>query len=329
VSSAPKHLHLVSEPELPETLAGAHLCGRELAGHDFSGADLRGADLSGANLIGARFVGADLRDVSLHDACLEDADFTGANLEGAHLEQVDAQRAGFGKAKLRGATFFRANLDHACLIEADLRDCDLRLAHLARARLCRARLDAADLGRAVLRDADLSEASVHHTHFRGADLRRSRLRQLRRFESADFVHTDVRDVDFSGAYLLRRHVIDQNYLAEFRERSTINGAVYWLWWITSDCGRSALRWAGWTVVILLAFGFGYSRFPGDFDYGDHETPLSPYYFSVVTLTTLGFGDVLPATVAGQALVIAEVCVGYLMLGGLISLFASKMGTRGG
>ena len=51
------------------------------------------------------------------------------------------------------------------------------------------------------------------------------------------------------------------------------------------------------------------------------------YFSVVTLTTLGFGDVLPASVSAQVVVIAEVIIGYMMLGGLLSIFATKMGRR--
>jgi len=65
----------------------------------------------------------------------------------------------------------------------------------------------------------------------------------------------------------------------------------------------------------------------DIDYGDFETPLSPLYFSVVTLTTLGYGDALPASTAAQVLVMAEVIIGYCMLSGLLSIFATRMGRR--
>jgi hypothetical protein len=64
------------------------------------------------------------------------------------------------------------------------------------------------------------------------------------------------------------------------------------------------------------------------DYGDYRTALSPLYFSLVTLTTLGYGDVLPASQPAQTLVLAEVVTGYVMLGGLLSIFANKMGRRG-
>jgi hypothetical protein len=65
----------------------------------------------------------------------------------------------------------------------------------------------------------------------------------------------------------------------------------------------------------------------DIDYGDYETPLSPLYFSIVTLTTLGYGDALPASMTAQIVVLFEVIIGYVMLGGVLSIFANRMGRR--
>ena len=47
------------------------------------------------------------------------------------------------------------------------------------------------------------------------------------------------------------------------------------------------------------------------------------YFSVVTITTLGFGDYIPRNYLGKTLVICEVFLGYLLLGCLLSIFANK------
>ena len=44
----------------------------------------------------------------------------------------------------------------------------------------------------------------------------------------------------------------------------------------------------------------------------------------VTFTTLGFGDVTPLNRAGEIWVTAEVILGYLMLGLLISIMANKI-----
>ena len=48
-----------------------------------------------------------------------------------------------------------------------------------------------------------------------------------------------------------------------------------------------------------------------------------YYYSIVTFTTLGFGDIVPKNILAEILVTIEVILGYIMLGGLISIFATK------
>ncbi|MCA9608656.1 MAG: pentapeptide repeat-containing protein [Myxococcales bacterium] len=309
-----------------DDLRGARLSGADLSGVDLSGRDMTGADLSRADLRGARLVGAGLASVDLSEAVLDDAELAGASLSSAILEGASALRAGFGRADLRRAAFFGAHLEGASFVEARLAHADLRRVHARGARFHEADLHGADLGQADLSDADLSKADVDHASFLEADLRRARLRSLRGFERASFLRADVRDVDFSGAYLLRRHVLDENYLEEFRTRGPAYAVAYWVWWATSDCGRSVARWTAWTLAIALAYGFAFQLVT--MDYGGHETWLSPFYYSVVTLTTLGYGDVLPGSVGAQMLAMSEVILGYLMLGGVISIFSNKLARRG-
>ena len=57
--------------------------------------------------------------------------------------------------------------------------------------------------------------------------------------------------------------------------------------------------------------------------------LTMFYYSVVTFTTLGFGDIIPKTSTAALCVTVEVILGYVMLGGLITIFASKLSRRGG
>ena len=112
---------------------------------------------------------------------------------------------------------------------------------------------------------------------------------------------------------------------DWRTQSRINAAIYRVWKVTSDCGRSFVRWGLWTALLAVVYAAAYLVV--DVDLGAHPTPLSTLYFSVVTLTTLGYGDVLPRSLAAQCLVMSEVTVGYVMLGGLLSIFANKMARR--
>jgi len=49
--------------------------------------------------------------------------------------------------------------------------------------------------------------------------------------------------------------------------------------------------------------------------------------SAVTFTTLGFGDIVPKTEAAAIWVMLEMAIGYVMLGGLISIFSNKLARR--
>jgi uncharacterized protein YjbI with pentapeptide repeats len=295
--------------------------GAALAGADLRGRDLRSVDLSGANLMGA-----DLRDADLTDANLSDAELAGADLSGATLMHARCSRAGLLGATLVGIRAERVQLDDASLTGADLSGADLTGANLAGARLTEATLHRALLEHASLAGADLRRARLRGADLLGADLSRSRLDGLQAYTSASFVGVDLRDADFRGAYGFRRFAVDQNYLYELRHRSRASAVVYWLWWATSDCGRSLVRWSGWTVAVTLGFAWLYTLV--DVDFGSHATWLSPLYYSVVTLTTLGYGDVLPTSTAAQAVAMGQALIGYIALGGLLSILTTKMGRRG-
>lgn len=303
-----------------ESLVDADLRGVDLSGSDLTGCDLSRADLSGANLSNARLVGA-----ILFETKLEGTEFLGADLSRANLQESKAEQAGFGHATLRGSDFFHAELASASFGHADLQGADFRRADLTGARIVDANLTDADLQGATLTHGVLDGSCTRGASFHDADLRGARLKGVREYESANWVGADLRDVDFTGAWLARRFIMDQNYLDEFRNRSKLANAIYYAWWISSDCGRSMLRWVTLCAIVAIAFGWAYTLV--GIDYGSHHTALSPWYFSLVTLTTLGYGDVLPATTTAQVLVMAEVLFGYMSLGGLLSIFATKMGRR--
>jgi hypothetical protein len=91
------------------------------------------------------------------------------------------------------------------------------------------------------------------------------------------------------------------------------------------------RWAGWSLLLALLFAFVFWQLgPDSFDTPHLKFNLSTmFYYSVVTFTTLGFGDIIPKTTTAAMCVTVEVIVGYVMLGGLITIFASKLSRRGG
>jgi uncharacterized protein YjbI with pentapeptide repeats len=312
--------------QVPRDLRGIFLVGEDLRDGDFSGCDLSDADLTDSNLSGAKFVKSNLKGAVLSRACLEGSEFLGADLGEADLSECVGQRASFGHADLSEARLFQADLREATFGGAKLQNADLRIAQLRKANIQNADLTFADFTRADLSGSDLSESDVFQATFVYADLTGSRLKRIKRFERANWIGADIRDMDLHGAYQVRRFIMDENYLHEFRSRSQLASILYRAWWLTSDCGRSFSRWAAWTVGVVVVFALLYGLV--DLDYGRHGTTIvTRLYYSVVTITTLGYGDIVPISLAGKVLVIAEVALGYLTLGGLISILANKMARR--
>lgn len=306
--------------------AGDLLRGVDLSGRDLSGRNLAGINLAGANLTGVRFFRSNLTGADLSEADLSGAEFAAADLTEANLEGINGARAGFGQANMTNVKLFRANLQGASLSQAELKGANLSCANLQQARLRESNLNSADFSEADLREADLSLADVTKSIFFNADLRQARLRRVGGFKKANWIGVDIRDINFAGAYLMRREIVDQNFIKEFRCYNKLTKLLYYPWWITCDCGRSMLRWCLWIAVQTFFFAWIYSMV--GLDYGSYPTWLSPLYFSVVTLTTLGYGDVLPATPLAQMVTMCEVTIGYMMLGGLLSIFSNKLARRG-
>ncbi|AEH45283.1 Ion transport 2 domain protein [Thermodesulfatator indicus DSM 15286] len=292
---------------------------------DFSGRDLEGHDFSGEDLAGAKFFRANLKRALFTGANLKGADFTGADLEGANLEGVDAEAAGFGMANLKKARLFNAKFRHASFTKATLKGADAKCADFSLARLREADLREADFSGAKFKEAHLNLSRVEGAIFKDADLRGAHLRMIKGYKKAIWIGTDIRDINFSGAYLVRRHIIDENYLEEFRQQGRLARILYFLWWLTSDCGRSLGRWC--LLIVFQALFFAYLYHLVGVDYGKYPTPLSPLYYSIVTLTTLGYGDVIPNSLLGQVIAILEVITGYVMLGGLLAIFTNRIARR--
>lgn len=87
----------------------------------------------------------------------------------------------------------------------------------------------------------------------------------------------------------------------------------------------------WAELYQLLHGFDPGSFSGIEEQEGHALSWRFLYFSFVTLTTLGYGDVLPLTIYAQTLTAAETVVGqfYLavLVAGLVSAYLSDV--RGG
>lgn len=284
---------------------------------DFRGADLEKADLSGAKLWESDFSGAKLWEANLSGADMRKADFSKARLWEADLSGTVLREAIFWKADLRKTRFPGADLWKASLSGADLRGSDFSGADLRVANLS----NTYSWFDVKWNPKNRLWPRVRCFDFRGKKLKPSKRKTL-------FGINDIRNANWSGAAMLKRYVEDENFLEEYKRRPGWgHKTISFLWNATCDYGRSFGRWAIWSFFFALFFGGLYATHPTWFQ--QEIGPFSPWYFSVVTFTTLGFGDLTPKPECwqAQAWVVAEVILGYIMLGGLISIFANKLARR--
>ena len=82
------------------------------------------------------------------------------------------------------------------------------------------------------------------------------------------------------------------------------------------------------VLFGIPFWFDWWLDLGLLQYHDSaNSPFTPFYYSIVTYTTLGFGDVTPGHWLGEVIVTLEVIAGYLTLGLLVSILANTVARR--
>ena len=135
-----------------------------------------------------------------------------------------------------------------------------------------------------------------------------------------------------GNALFKREAADQDFLdtLEVHWHGTWRIVLFRLWGWSTDYGRSLPRIMFFAFIVAMLYGLIYDLQPEMLNYGYGSrirTWFTPFYFSIVTYTTLGFGDVFPTTVAGEIIISTEVILGYLTLGLLLSVLAEKLARR--
>ena len=260
---------------------------------------LEGANLKGANLHGFNLEGADLAEAHLEGAKLIQAHLEGAIFRKAHLEGADLDLT-----HLEGANFFQAHLEGAKLIQAHLEGAEFRGAHLEGADFTAVAVD----GKTIFWNCfDSAE-----TDFTGTGLDSARVEPVFK----EKIKGNVRRIQW------RRWCENQSFL---------RGKMVLIFWDISDYGRSTMQIVKWFGTWAFTYAFIYLSCglispPGIInnlmDVSPQLSALRSIYFSVVTMTTLGFGDIYAQSGSfwGYILLTFQVLMGYILLGALIVRF---------
>lgn len=258
-----------------------------------------------------------------------------AKLSGPILNEINFSNCQMNRVNLRGATlggaiFRNARLTKACLQDAFMVGADMRECSLAGTHLEGATLSGADFRNSYMNGyfsgAHLSKADIRGANLRYSDISGSRIHDIRYNSKTLFRGIDLTGVRGCPSFV--QYAKHQSYLEEMRE-SKWKRTIYFIWKITSNCGRSWMLWGLWSCIFTTAFAIWFYSL-GEHAFNIAHLPWSfstALYYSIITFTTLGFGDITPVTGSAAVAVAAEVITGYVMLGGLVSLVSSKISQR--
>ena len=277
-----------------------------------------------------------LEKSNLERAFLNNAQLYHASLQDSCCEGVILQDANLSNACLQGSCLRSGKLQRSCLVQANLKGASLQLAELERAFLQEANLEDTDLSFADLRTATFRFAKVN-----GNTL----LKQCRVDDETDFTGVGLASarIDPGLRERLEGNIRKKRWRAWCRAH-WYNRPVE-LFWMLSDYGRSTGRLIGWFAAFAFLFALVYwtwgccdlARGAKPADAGiisklfvvDKDEVLAglalvrSVYFSVVTMTTLGFGDMHanPGSYWGHILLSLQVLIGYVLLAALVTRLA--------
>jgi uncharacterized protein YjbI with pentapeptide repeats len=309
-------------------------------GAQFSGmADFRGAKFSGmANFGGAQFSGANFFGAKFWEANFRGAQFSGV----AYFIATFSGEADFKLAKFSGVAYFE---EAQFSKKADFWGAKFSgMADFVKAQFFGEAVfwNAEFHGKSIFKNVyfkDFGQCNMINTYFYNVagflEYLAENKKKFKHPRGIKYLHDNCKPIlgeaTVSRLPILSREVRDDVYLLSFKEK---HPKMHFMWWLSADCGRSFSRWALWSLILAevfaIIFGICYGCKPLSFksEVISFSWPgISLLYYSIVTFTTLGFGDIVPEIPKLQIIVMLEVILGYIMLGGLISIFANKLARR--
>jgi hypothetical protein len=288
--------------------------------------------------------GRDLRGIKLKNVALTNC----SDLSDAFLDYATLEGVAIDGGSWRGASLRRVRCSGGCVFR-------------------RVNFELADLSHARLSDSSFVGSLFRQTDIRGSDFTASVLDNVT-VESVDmtcrkswrisswWAKTRL-PIDPERLARIDLSHVDRKTLWTFEEAESyailrLRFPVFARFWkLLADAGRAPFRLFLWAILTWMTFGWIYAglplprfgraaeiglieRFRPKMVFGDNSdkvrmSDFTPYYFSAVTLTTLGFGDIHPdlSDWRAEAYVTVEVFTGYVFLSLFVALFFQRASWR--
>lgn len=317
-------------------------------GWDWSETELSGWNLEGlklsdnkniANLQKSNFTRANLQNIKLASANLEKAYFGGANLKNAILRESILKEAYLRGAILEDATLHKSCLQNADMVGANLQNAKLWSSNLQGAKLQRANLKNAGFNeKTILQDVNWYQCQIDNSTLRFADnqLDEKVIQEKNNdYSKAKEVYRNLKNYfrqegmyNISGEYYYREKLMETK--CSWKDKKLINWISNIILYLLAGYGERPGRVIIWWAGIIFSFAYIYHHCNGIYNGMVYNITsynpkfLETLYFSIVTFTTLGFGDLAPKPGFFQLFASLEALLGAIFMAMFIFVFARKM-----
>lgn len=266
------------------------------------------------------FRGINLTEISIQYAVINNVNFAYANLINSRLSQVMLHSVNLVSADLRGAHIFNVTLANGSAMPgADLRGAFIN----------------------GLRDVNDTSVAYPFMYEPVSALYLIRALILSLFKDWNvifdkvgkhtrFLANDVSNLRAPDNRVLRRYIDWYQYvfsnLGSLRSQSIKDKLFFSLSIVTTKAWSSYVSLAVTGLVVNLLFALMFYIDHSDFN-GLDNNYFSAFYYSVVTFTTLGYGDITPQGGWARFLVLIEVVLGYVTLGVFVYLLSRKVSDK--
>lgn len=332
---------------------GATFLGANLEEVIFNGANCEDADFNSSRCNNASFMmakcnGATFLHSNLNDAHFPSAHFNSVDLTGAQCENTD-----FGECFMEGVRLWNTNLKNSNLEWASLRNARFySTTKIDGIRLKRCCFDGSTI--VAVKDELLEEVfNTEKENIDGNDVEMTNETLSGIYANLKRYFFSEHDYEASGHFFIKeRETVRKNLFenmpswTDFKKNADEPFGRYVrikMWthpraaWIFESFlyhvgryGQKLFDVFAFALSLILIFGSAYSisdyfyETVADVTHGKWSSIFEYFYFSLVTFTTLGFGDIHPAHWTTQIMASAEAASGAFLMAYFVVMWARKI-----
>ncbi|MCP1618077.1 uncharacterized protein YjbI with pentapeptide repeats [Pseudomonas sp. SLBN-26] len=267
---------------------------------------------------------------------------SGIDLKGLSLQHVSIRNVSFFYANLEGASFHQVIFEDVTFNQAYLASSNIQAGEWTRTSLSSADLSAAKLNAVSLKDETIN-LGFKYSEVSQFYLLKTLARALFKEGATHddyfapqkhtvFLANNTNEITSNSATNCKNYIDWYQYvlgnIRNIRNLTPSEKTRFILSMIFTKCWHSYAVLGLMSALVMLIYSLAYAALPStDFGGTGINGLFDALYFSVVTFTTLGYGEIHPLGLLARLIVILEVISGYVLLGSFVFLIGHKVSSR--